>query len=162
MEELRKQVGCVAIASGVAIVLALFLKEFASQIDSRTCLIIFLPLVFGMVWFLYRSAFIPETYSDEEKRIVLQQLWALMAFILVSFLLLMATLWPLANIVPISYLILSSLLAYVGLSAMKNRISLIKFKGASNKGGSAFVMGLIFTGAAGVLFISCIKFILGR
>jgi hypothetical protein len=175
MEELRKRTGCVAITSGIATILlllvllvirAVFLKEFdifnTSQIDLRICLITFPPLAFGVLWLFYKSAFIQETYTDEEKRVILQQLWALVAFIVVSFFSLMTILSSLADLALINHLILSGLLAYVGLSAMKNRVSLITFRGASNKGWAAFVIGLIITVAAGAFFISRIKFIFGQ
>lgn len=175
MEKSHRRTGCLAITSGIATILlllvvlvirAVFLKEFdifnTNQIDLRICLITFPPLAFGVLWLLYESAFIQETYTDEEKRVILRQLWALVAFILVSFFSLMAILWSLADLALISYLILSGLLAYVGLSAMKNRISLVTFRGASNKGWAAFVMGLIITVVAVAFFISRIKFIFGQ
>jgi hypothetical protein len=151
MEYLRQRLGCIAVTSAIATIAGfivllviraalLFRYDiFDTHIDARLICVAFFPVVFGILWLSYKGAFIGETYTDQERRAITQQLWTLIVAILMLFLLVVTQ-------QPFMLVLIGLVVAYVGMNAITTRVSLLalrSFGRARNRGWSAVIIGMM-------------------
>lgn len=159
MEQDRKRSGCLAGISIAVVILGIatfivggtFLQLHYKNFDSRTfdanlCVVIFIPVGLGIIGSFYYGVLIGETFTDSERRALSYQAAALIAALLVLYSILLLAVWQpdlLGAVFPLAGIFVSFLVGAIGLVAIANRVTIITFKGASNKGANAVIFGFI-------------------